>query len=266
MTLRDQLLLNPSLEYKNNIFYQKDFQRNNVFEKIYIKVREREHRVYSDEVVRGLPEFNCNTTYQIEWGMRKKSAAQLLKQLQATDVSSILELGCGNGWLSNKLVRNLTAEVCAVDINEIELLQGARVFREQQNLSFVYADIFGPALEKQKFDTIILSGCIQYFKDLTSLIFRLFELINVEGRIYILDSPIYASAADTAAARKRSQSYFESLGFPEMAERYVHHTFQELNDFNCKVLYSPKNLLTLFQRKILQNELPIFPMISISKK
>jgi ubiquinone/menaquinone biosynthesis C-methylase UbiE len=266
MTLRNHLLLNPYLEFKDNIFYQKDFAPKNPFEEIYIKVRDKENRVYSDDVVRALPNFNGSATYQKEWRLRKKSAEQLIKQLTATKVTSILEVGCGNGWLANNLAFNLNAEICAVDINKSELLQGARVFREPRNLLFVYADIFSPALEKEKFDTIILSACIQYFKDLKNLLSRLLELLNTEGRIYILDSPIYASAPDAAAARKRSQRYFESLGFPEMVERYLHHTFQELNDFNCKVLYSPKSLRTLFQRKILQSELPIFPMVSISTK
>lgn len=265
MTLRNQLHLNPSLEYKNNIFYQKDFRSANQFEETYIKVRNKENRVYSDEVVERLPEFN-GRDYEKEWRMRKLSSARLLMHMERTKLSSILEVGCGNGWLSSNLARTTKAEVCALDINEVELLQGARVFRAQQNLSFVYADIFGTALETQKFNVIILSACIQYFKVLASLINRLFELTSAKGRIYILDSPLYTSASDARSAKKRTERYYESLGFPAMAEQYVHHTYDELDNFSYNFLYSPKTLVSLFNRKILQKELPIFPMICIYKK
>jgi ubiquinone/menaquinone biosynthesis C-methylase UbiE len=265
MSLKNQLRLNPFLEYKNNIFYQKDFPSRNQFEEIYIKVREKENRVYSDGVVESLPEFHGNE-YQKEWRMRKASTGRLLNHLQQNKSSSILEVGCGNGWLSNNLAQALKAEVCGLDINEIELRQGARVFRAQENLSFVYADIFSAVLEIQKFDAVVLSACIQYFSALQSLIDRLLKLTTAEGKIYILDSPLYVSAADVGAAKKRTQRYYESIGFPAMAEQYLHHTYDELDNFNYHVLFSPKTLLSLFNRKILHKELPIFPMICIYKK
>lgn len=266
MTLKNRLLKDPLFQYQNNIFYQKDFQRNNVFEEAYLKLREKENRLYSDDVVKELPEFYSDHPFKKEWEMRKSTLKKLVNHLQINNSSgSILELGCGNGWLSYNLAISLKAEICAVDINEIELLQGARVFGEQQNLCFVYSDIFSSVFKTQKFNNVILGGSVQYFNDLRNLIAKLLNLIDPPSKIYILDSPFYSSTAESAAAKKRSQDHFNSLGFPEMATQYFHHTFDELKNFNYKILYNPKSLGSLFRRKILNMPLSIFPIICITK-
>ncbi len=266
MTLRNQLLGNSSLAYENNIFYQKDFQRNNSFEETYLKLRKKENRIYTDDVVKELPEVSSSHSYKKEWDMRKSTLKKLVEYLK-TDNSTerILELGCGNGWLSNNLAALLKSEICAVDVNENELLQGARVFGAQQNLCFVYTDIFSESLKAQKFNAIVLGSCVQYFHDLKHLHYRLFELLDSSAKIYIVDSPFYLSSTESNAAKKRSLNYFKSLGFPEMAEKYFHHTLDELKGFNYKILYNPTSLTSLFKRKLIKIPLSVFPIICISK-
>ena len=136
MSLRNELLKNPSLEFENNIFYEKGISRNNSFETAYLKLREKENRILSDDAVKKLPETNIIGSKKAEWQMRQSSLAIVTKQLRKSGAKNILELGCGNGWLSGRLAKVLDADVCAVDINETEILQGARVFGDIQNLCF----------------------------------------------------------------------------------------------------------------------------------
>lgn len=265
MTLRNQLLENPLLEYRNNIFYQKGLQRNNPFEASYLKLREKENRIHSDEIVKKLPECDNNHPNKREWEMRKSTLNKLIKSVKASNTGSLLELGCGNGWLSNNLAISLNAQICAVDVNELELQQGARVFKDQNNLSFVYADIFSEVFRKQKFDAIILGSSVQYFQDLGSLFTTLFELIVPSGTVYIVDSPFYNSPADSLAAKERSIRHFASLGFPEMTNQYFHHTFEELKRLNYTMIYDPKSIVSIIKRKLLKLPLSIFPIICIQK-
>lgn len=265
MLLRNQLLENPSLEFHNNIFYQKNFPRNNEFEQVYLKVREREDRIYADDVVKSLPEFDPGHPNGKEWQMRKSTLHELVKYLRESGARSLLELGCGNGWLAHNLATTLKIEICAVDINEMELLQGAQVFGKRKNLCFVYADIFSNTLKIQKFDVIVLGSSIQYFRDLKILISKLMTLLDPSGGIYIIDSPFYSSTTEANAAKKRSQDHFNSLGFPEMAQQYFHHTFDELSNFKYKQLYNPRSFVSLFKRKLLNLTLSIFPIICISQ-
>ncbi|HEV8514544.1 MAG TPA: class I SAM-dependent methyltransferase, partial [Cyclobacteriaceae bacterium] len=209
MTLRDKLLSHPSFRFEKNVFYQKEMLEKNLFEEKYIELRKREQRIYSDEVVRNLPEFNKPDSLKDEWAIRKITLKKVTKYLEKKNSKlSILELGCGNGWLSHQLAKSLNAEILGVDVNETELLQGARIFKDYPNLSFLCADIFSADLEKKTFDIILLSSSIQYFADLTLLMNRLLELTKHTGEIHIVDSPIYNSSNESHLAQLRSRDYF----------------------------------------------------------
>jgi len=262
MTLRNILLNSSSFIFEKSIFYQKEL-RKDIFEKEYIELRKREQRVYSDEVVRNLPEFGEPGTLNKEWGIRKITLKKLIGHLRKKEGSVILELGCGNGWLSHQLASSRNAEVVGLDINETELLQGASLFKDYQNLSFIYANVFTADFKKETFDVILLASSIQYFPDLLKLIQRLLDLLNPSGEIHIVDSPIYSSLGESLEAKKRSHGYFVAQGVPEMANNYFHHTLVELKSFNHQVLFNPNSLISLFKRKILRTPQSTFPWIMI---
>ena len=143
MNLRDRLLQNKSFNFEDNIFYQSDLSRNLPFEQSYIDLREKEGRLYSDDIVRTLPRIAKSHKLNKEWTARQASLNKLLFSLRKSKkYNTILEVGCGNGWLSHNLVEELNVEVCAIDINEPELRQGARVFGAFKEINFVYGDIF----------------------------------------------------------------------------------------------------------------------------
>lgn len=251
-----------TFDFHDGIFYKKGAASAGIFENEYIRLREKEGRVYSDAVVSSLPEIDGHHPQSTEWRLRKTSAVKLISYLRKRHkTKSLLEIGCGNGWLSHALASSLTADVCALDINEVELRQGARIFQRPE-LVFVYADIFTVSFNGFKFDTIILASSIQYFYDLPKLIKRLLEMITPDGKILVLDSPWYTSKS-AAAARERSKAYFESMGVPEMAENYFHHTLSELAPFNCQVLFKPNSLVSIIKRKVFGKRLPYFPWIEI---
>src|SRR5258705_4604234 len=193
MNLRNLLLSNNSFSFKRNIFYQKELTHHDPFEKNYIELRKRENRVYADEVVRNLPDLDMPQSLKNEWLIRKITMRKLITYFKKKDKKNlILELGCGNGWLSHQLAVSLNAEILGLDINETELLQGASLFGDCQNLSFIYGDIFTIGIKEETFDIVILAGSIQYFPDVARLVRRLLDLEKPAGEIHIVDSPIYA--------------------------------------------------------------------------
>jgi cyclopropane fatty-acyl-phospholipid synthase-like methyltransferase len=264
MSLRQLLLKNPSLIVDKNIFYQKNVVRNSVFAVKYIALRNKEERVYSDKIVQELPEIPDNHPLSKEWQVRKISMEKLLQHLKAREnCKTILELGCGNGWLSNKLAANLQAEICGMDINDVELSQASDVFSKRTNLSFLFADVFSVEIEAPIFDTIIAASCVQYFPDLRKLINRLLELLVPSGEIHIVDSPVYRTTNEINAAQKRSRDHFISMGFPEMADWYFHHSMDEIGIFNYKILENPNTIASVIKRRIFKASHPAFPWILI---
>jgi SAM-dependent methyltransferase len=213
---------------------------------LYLKVREKEGRLYSDEIVAQLPVFAKNHVLSNEWQIRFQSAKRLRKYLsQKNTPLKILDVGCGNGWLSNFLARE-NHFVFGIDQNLFELKQAARVFLsstedggKSRGLFFLKADIFSAPLPKEFFDIILLASSVQYFPNLKKLLKTLFHCLKPNGEIHILDSAFYADD-EIAQAVKRSEEYYSSLGFSEMSKYYFHHRISELQKFSPKWLYRPK--------------------------
>ncbi len=264
MTFRDQLLNNSAFIPENGVFYQADISRNRNFENDYLRLREKEGRYYTDDITRNLPAIPSAHPLQNEWSIRRQSLEKLTGYLRSEKSGGpILELGCGNGWLSHALAVSLECEICGMDVNEAELLQGSRVFGNAKNLNFIYADIFTTALPGQSFDTIVLASSIQYFPDISILIKRLLPLLKPSGEIHIIDSPFYTSESDAREANKRSTVYFQGLGFPQMSANYFHHRMQVLKDFNFKLMFDPHSFWSKVRSRFPGKEGSPFPWIVI---
>lgn len=216
------------------------------FETLYIRLREQEGRIYSDEELVHLPEIPAAHSHYEEWRIRKDSSQKLITHLKKKNKPlEILEIGCGNGWLSRKLSTIPGSKVIGADINFTEIQQAARVFQNVPNLHFMYAHIEPGVFKEKKFDSIVFAASIQYFSSLGDTIKKTLRLLRPGGEIHILDTHFY-TPADISEAKHRSVLYYESAGFPEMAAYYFHHSFDELQDFNYSILYDPKRLFNKF--------------------
>jgi len=237
------------------------------FEDVYLRLRADEHRVYSDEIVVGLPLLSDPQLLKIpsivkEWKIRSRSTEKLIQYLNNKSPHSILELGCGNGWLSHRLAAAFPlGTVMAMDINTGELTQADRVFGAlYHNLTFKYVDIFSHDFGDNKFDCIILAGTMQYFSDLKKLINILSLMLKTNGEIHLLDSPIY-NPGEVAKAKVRSDAYFDKCGCPEMKTYYHHHSWEQFKGFNYYVQYNPLSFWNRLGQRV-RNDSP-FPWVII---
>jgi len=250
-------LIKKDFKSESGVYYLDDDRYD--FEDIYLKVRNAEGRTYSDSELLMLPDIDPRHTHYNEWLIRKNMCRRLLNYLnRKTGSKTILELGCGNGWLSNRLAGLWLSDVIGLDVNTAELRQAARVFSGKHNLLFACGNVFNLKLN---FDYIILPGVIAYFNDLQKLIKTLTDRLNTGGELHILDSPFYS---DTNAARIRSAEYYSKLGFPEMANHYHHHTIDDLEKFSFKILYNPRSLFNRIKRKVNRSRSP-FHWVMIEK-
>ena len=169
--------------------------------------------------------------------MRKDSFTRLLKYLHTKkQYLRILDLGCGNAWMSAGLAKE-GHEVTAMDLNKTELLQASRVF-SKDNLELVYADIFqAPPLGK--YDLIIISAALQYFKDTDSLFGQLGNYLKSEGELIIMDTFLYPDT-EVKSAQQRSKAYFEKMETDSMEAYYFHHSISLLNKYRHHFLYYPE--------------------------
>ncbi|MFC4721293.1 class I SAM-dependent methyltransferase [Geojedonia litorea] len=208
---------------------------------LYIEVRKNENRVLEDSIVVKLPNINPSNPHAEEWKLRKITAIRFIDYLKSKPQNiSILDIGCGNGWFTHLMAEVPNCKnIIGLDINTFELEQAARVFKKH-NLKFIYADIFKvPSEFNTKFDIITLNATIQYFKDFNETISLLISFLKIHGELHLLDSPFYKKSK-LKSAKHRTLNYYTRLGYPEMANYYHHHCFDDLVDF--EIIYEPKRV------------------------
>ena len=236
---------------------------NDDFESLYLKVRKKEKRIYSDTEIDNLPFCHNTNPHKYEWLLRAKSFLRFKGYLKIKNENlNILDLGCGNGWFSGNLSKDFNHNFFCADVNLTELKQGKRVL-DSKRIKFIYADIFNTDFPAQFFSLIILNASVQYFPDLKKLIDRLFKLLTINGEIHIIDSPFYA-VDKVQNAKKRTMDYYSSINFPGMAQYYHHHTYQALMEFNTKLLYNPSSIKNKIRILFSIKDSP-FPWIVIKK-
>jgi len=228
---------------------------------IYIGLRNKEGRLYSDEQVKMLPEIDASHPLATEWKIREDSARELYNYHQFLRTPlDFLEIGCGNGWLSHKLSSIPRCRVTGLDVNGPELDQARRVFGETEMRKFVLGDIRSGVLRDVRFDVIVFAASFQYFEDAEEILNCAIQHLNPGGSVHIIDTFFYKEG-QKHAARMRSWKYFRSIGFPEMFGYYFHHSFDDLRNYEYKLFLDPKNTFNRIERTD-----RMFPWINIEGK
>lgn len=209
------------------------------FEDIYGRVRKAERRILTDEEVAMLPAGDGLWNAE-EWRIRARGANRLIRELARSGTPlRILEVGCGNGWLT-ALLQKIGHEVIGMDVFTEELEQAARVFA---SATFIRADLFTSELPKDTFDVIVFAASFQYFAEPAHVFQRCTELLTKGGLVHILDTVLYPSLAATHAALQRSEAYYKQLGSPEMSACYHAHSLDTIKAIApTRVLSTPNGM------------------------
>lgn len=232
----------------NHIAPQQAETTDTDFEQLYLAIREREKRVYTDAQVSTLPNVDIIHPHYAEWQIRKKSADRLIRYLAKKKMPlNILEVGCGNGWLTAKMADIPQANVTGMDINLVEINQASRVFRKN-NLQFMYDGFIQDAFSSNMFDVIVFAAVLPYFPSLKSILQSAVNYLKPGGELHILDTPFY-TRHEAPEARGRCIAYYTQMGYPEMANHYFHHTFNDMDMFKCRVLANPGSLLNRLTKR-----------------
>ena len=102
------------------------------FENLYLQVRKKEKRIYSDDEIKLLPYASKINPHKNEWELRTRSFMRFKEYLSHKKTKlNILDLGCGNCWLTGQLSKEFDHNYFCVDVNLAELEQAARVFENE---------------------------------------------------------------------------------------------------------------------------------------
>ena len=233
--------MNISDTYQSSNIYVPGLSRPVIPEKI-----PDSRTIYTDKEVALLPrQGNSHPPYP-EWAGRDASSRRLVRYLSKyKKAAGILEIGCGNGWFSHLLAEIPGSEVTGLDINFTELQQAARVFSDDPNLNFIHGDIRSGILGDRTFDIIIFAATIQYFPSLKKILHLTLAYLKPGGEIHVTDSHLY-KPEEIPTEKNRTLAYYTSLGYPEMADFYYHHSITDLRSFHHDWLHRPHSMMSRF--------------------
>jgi len=95
--------------------------------------------------------------------IRDKEVDELIKNIQKintlfSESPNILEVGCGNGYLAQELIKKIQNKITAIDFSE-ELLNVARI-RNLNNIQFILGDATKLDFNDNSFDIVITERCL----------------------------------------------------------------------------------------------------------
>ena len=136
---------------------------------------------------------------------------------------SVLDIGCGNGFLTSDVAKCTSGRVVGIDINE-KNLEFARSHYRADNIEFMLGDV-NTGIEGSHFDVVIMSNVLEHLPDRAEFVRRLRE--KVEPAKFLIRVPMYQ--------REWMVPLKEELGVEYMldAGHEIEHTqeqlFEELN-------------------------------------
>jgi len=153
-----------------------------------------------------------------QWRIRARSFDHFLRRilapLEAESGRSldVLDLGAGNGWMSWRLTQR-GHRVIPVDIF-IDDRDGLGAIRKYAHIGAVAADFNCLPFLANRFDVIIYNASLHYSSDYLRTLGESLRCLRPEGRIVILDSPLYGHREDGEKMRRERRSLFQhSYGF-----------------------------------------------------
>ncbi|HET6594200.1 MAG TPA: class I SAM-dependent methyltransferase [Anaerolineales bacterium] len=173
----------------------------------------------SAKYYRALPFKDLSGQFKRDWKIRARSFQALenkvLTKLQDPLERSlkVLDLGAGNGWLSNRLAAQ-GDRVFAVDllVNDRDGL-GAWKYYEHM-FTPVQAEFNHLPIMDQFADVVIFNASFHYSEDYAQALAESLRVLSPKGRVVIMDSPVYRrSTSGEKMVEEREAQFQEKYGF-----------------------------------------------------
>ncbi len=217
----------------------------------YELVRRAEGRGSDDpQVYRGLPFAGPQTPLADQWRIRGTSYKAFVRtvlagyELKQAGGLQIVDMGAGNGWLSNRLAQR-GHHVAAVDlvVNTFDGL-GCKKYYETSFVA-IQAEFDHLPFDDQSADLVIFNASAHYSSDLLVTLAEAARVVRSSGAVVILDSPVYHEASSgLKMAVEREEQFLAAYGTRSNAlqsENFL--TYQRLDDL-VKRLHLSARLIT----------------------
>lgn len=168
---------------------------------------------------RALPFKDLNGEHKADWRIRARSFKVLVNRV-LTPIQNplerslkILDIGAGNGWLSNRLAAQ-GDRVIAVDllVNEQDGLGAWKHY--EHSFTPVQAEFNHLPIMDRFADAVIFNASLHYSEDCVTTLKESLRVLSRDGRIVIMDSPVYRkNASGEKMVAEREEQFKKKYGF-----------------------------------------------------
>ena len=188
-----------------------------------------------------LPEPSMVDSMAWQWRMRTVSYQHLISSFlsQSERPLKIIDVGAGVGWLSHRLAGFGHCPI-AIDLN-IDPYDGLMASSHYGGAwPRVQAEFDHLPLEDNQADLVIYNASLHYSIDYQVTLCEALRVLNNEGRIVILDSPVYELASSGEQMKTEKHNQFEQqYGFRSDSINSIEYlTWDILKDLGSKLRLS----------------------------
>ncbi len=189
-------------------------------------------------------------TYDKHAVVQKELAERLLAMIPQQRFPRVLEIGCGTGYLAEKLterqiinelyLNDLSKELCTITQQRIE----KRVARDctlPANIHLLSGDIENISLPKE-LDLIFSSSTLQWIEDLEKLFCKIHKTLNKKG-LFIFSIFTKGTMQEIAALTGRGLQYYSKEELQEMLAK--NFTIKKIEQRENRLSFA--SLITLFK-------------------
>lgn len=186
----------------------------------YETIRTAEGRGSDDPAFyRALPFEDRTGRFAEDWRVRAESfrtfRARILAPLESRHDRPlrVLDLGAGNGWLSNRIARRGHRPV-ALDLR-VDDRDGLGAGRHYEtDFPAVQADFRELPFPDRSFDLAVFNASLHYAPDVNRAVQEAARVLRREGRLAVVDTPLYRDpASGRQMVREREDAFEEAYGF-----------------------------------------------------
>lgn len=168
---------------------------------------------------RALPFKDLSSQHSSDWAIRARSFNVLVKnvltrlQIPLGRSLKILDLGAGNGWLSNRLSAQ-GDRVFAVDlsVNEQDGLGAWKYY--EHSFTPIQAEFNHLPVMDRFADAVIFNASFHYSENYAETLTEALRVLSTAGRIVIMDSPVYRRGdSGEKMVVERETQFKEKYGF-----------------------------------------------------
>ena len=140
------------------------------------------------------------------------------ERYETQDIETMLDLGCGNGWMLRKIKNKFIIHTALGVDGAEQMINNAK--KIDSNSSYLCTDI-STWIPNQKFDLIMSMEFIYYLENPADVFERIFQVAAVQNTIFIIGIDHYKENKDSLSWPEDLNVKMKTLGINEWIDLYA---------------------------------------------